>query len=336
MSLINVDKMADSQGGVLAPISSVMRNRIINGAMIIDQRNAGASVTPGGGATYLVDRFSYISTQASKVSAQQVSVTTNGFTKALKFTSLSAYSSMSSDYLFIAQKIEGFNIADLNWGTANAKSITISFVVNSSLTGTFGGALINSAGSMNYVFSYSIPVANTDTTVSVTIPGPTSGTWLTNNGEGIQVRWNLGSGSSYLGTAGSWGATNFMGPTGAVSVAGTNAATWQITGVQLEKGTQATSFEYRQYGQELALCQRYFYNSYTWIISNSTGVNGNQYANGFHPVQMRANPTYALQSGSWTTSTPSLDGSTPLSYRLGSASSFFSGPTALISFSAEL
>lgn len=297
-----------------------MKNRIINGDMRIDQRNAGASVTPAGGATYLVDRFSYISTQASKVSAQQVSIATNGFTSALKFTSLSSYSSLSTDYLFFAQKIEGYNVADLSWGTVNAKPITLSFVVNSSLTGTFGGALINSSGNMNYVFSYSIPVANTDTTISVTIPGPTSGTWLTNNGEGIQVRWNLGSGSNYLATANVWGATNLMGPTGAVSITGTSGATFYITGVQLEKGSTATSFDYRAYGTELVLCQRYFEKSYN--IDVAPGINTllgaafksgstNQYndlmVDGQFSVQKRATPTMTFYqqatgtAGVWNT-----------------------------------
>jgi len=259
--LINADIHSDSQGGVLAPISSVMRNRIINGQMQIDQRNAGASVTPANG-DYLVDRFAYYSTQASKLTSQQNagSVTPpTGFTKYLGFTSSSAYSVLASDYFVIQQKIEGFNVADLGWGTTNAKTITLSFQVYSSLTGTFGGALLNSASNRSYPFSYSIPVANTWTSISITIAGDTTGTWLTNNGIGITVTFALGAGSTYSGTAGAWATSGFIAsPTGATSVVGTNGATFYITGVQLEKGSSATGYEYRQYGQELALCQRYY------------------------------------------------------------------------------
>jgi hypothetical protein len=163
----------------------------------------------------------------------------------------------ATDYFSIKQSIEGFNIADLGWGTANAKSITLSFQVYSSLTGTFGGSLSNSGYSRSYPFTYSIPVANTWTTITLPINGDTSGTWLTNNGIGLTVEFGLGVGSTYSGTAGSWSGGAYDSATGATSVVGTNGATFYITGVQLEVGSSATGFEYRQYQQELALCQRY-------------------------------------------------------------------------------
>jgi hypothetical protein len=241
-----------------------MKNRIINGAMVIDQRNAGASVTIGAAATtYTLDRFLAYADQASKFSVQQNagSVTPPvGFTNYLGCTSLSAYSVGASEQFIIGQQIEGFNTADLGWGTANAKTVTLSFQVYSSLTGTFGGSIRNSAVNRVYPFSYSIPVANTWTTISITIAGDTSGTWVTNNGIGIRIVWSLGAGSSVSGTAGSWSANSYTSATGATSVVGTNGATFYITGVQLEVGTQATSFEYRQYGTELQLCQRYYQN----------------------------------------------------------------------------
>jgi len=134
----------------------------------------------------------------------------------------------------------------------------LSFQVYSSLTGTFGGTLRNSAGNYNYPFTYSIPVANTWTQISVTIAGPTSGSWVTNNGIGVNVGFALGVGSAYSGTAGAWSTNNYLSATGATSVVGTSGATFYITGVQLEVGSSATGFEYRQYGQELALCQRYY------------------------------------------------------------------------------
>jgi uncharacterized membrane protein len=235
------------------------KNRIINGAMMIDQRNAGASVTPTN-AQYLVDRWSANVSQASKFSAQQNagSVTPPaGFINYLGITSLSAYSITSTDTFGIRQRIEGLNIADLSWGTASAATVTLSFWVRSSLTGTFGGALQNSAGNRSYPFSYSISAANTWEQKSITIAGDTTGTWLTTSGIGVEVYFGLGVGSTYSGTAGAWSGSNLSSATGAVSVVGTNGATFYITGVQLEKGTQATSFDYRPYGTEEELCQRY-------------------------------------------------------------------------------
>jgi hypothetical protein len=239
------------------------KNRIINGAMVIDQRNAGASVTPTGGS-YTLDRWQVVASAASKFSIQQNagSVTPpTGFTNYLGATSLSAYTVGASEAFNVFQKIEGFNTSDLAWGTASASAVTLSFRVYSSLTGSFGGFLQNSASDRFYSFSYSISSANTWTTISVTISGDTTGTWLTTNGVGIRLGFSLGTGSSYSGSAGSWGSSLNYAPTGSVSVVGTNGATFYITGVQLEKGSTATSFDYRPYGTELALCQRYYQRS---------------------------------------------------------------------------
>jgi hypothetical protein len=236
------------------------KNRIINGAMVIDQRNAGASVTPADGA-YTLDRWQYGATQASKFTAQQNagSVTPpTGFKNYLGMTVASAVSVGAGDYFQVLQSIEGFNAADLGWGAAGASTVTLSFWVRSSLTGTFGGALTNSAFSRGYPFTYTISAANTWEQKTVTIAGDTSGTWLTTNGIGISVRFGLGVGSTYSGTAGSWAGSGYVSATGATSVVGTNGATFYITGVQLEKGSTATSFDYRPYGTELALCQRYY------------------------------------------------------------------------------
>jgi hypothetical protein len=228
--------------------------------MMIDQRNAGASVTPAGD-TYLLDRFCYFASQTSKFTWQQNkgSVTPPvGFSNYLGGSVAAAVTIGGSDYFGLFQSIEGYNIADLGFGTANAKTITISFQVYSSLTGTFGGALRNSAGSRTYPFTYTVSTANTWTTITLTIAGDTSGTWLTTNGTGLQIVFSLGIGSALSGTAGSWSGSNVYSATGATSVVGTSGATFYITGVQLEKGSTATSFDYRPYGTELALCQRYF------------------------------------------------------------------------------
>ena len=243
--------------GMVVPASSFLRNRIINGDMRIDQRNAGASVTPTN-AQYSVDRWKCVLTQASKYSIQRSTTAPAGYTNSLLVTSLSAYSVLTSDAFKIQQDIEGFNVADLGWGAAGAQSVTLSFWVRSSLTGTFGGQIVNAAASRAYPFTYSISSANTWEQKTVTIPGDTTGTWATGNTAGITVGFGLGYGASLSGTANAWNAGTALMPTGATSVVGTNAATWYITGVQLEAGTVATPFERRLYGQELALCQRYY------------------------------------------------------------------------------
>tara|TARA_R110000868_G_scaffold283553_1_gene543998 strand:+ start:1719 stop:2855 length:1137 start_codon:yes stop_codon:yes gene_type:complete len=236
------------------------RNRIINGAMVISQRNAGAAINPATDGSYPLDRWQLVSSQTSKFSVQQnaASVTPPvGFANYLGATSLSSYTVISTDSFAIQQKVEGFNIADLGWGTASAATVTLSFWVRSSLTGTFGGALSTGGYARAYPFSYTINAANTWEQKSITIAGDTSGTWPSNNTEGIRVAFSLGAGSARSGTAGAWVASSATNATGATSVVGTSGATFYITGVQLEKGSTATSFDYRPYGTELGLCQRY-------------------------------------------------------------------------------
>jgi len=266
-----------------------MKNRIINGAMVIDQRNAGASVTPTDGQ-YVIDRWYSRQTTASKYSIQQSSVAPVGFVNSMLATSLSAYSVGSGDVFTQSQQIEGYNVADLNWGTANAKTVTLSFWVRSSLTGTFGGALANSNADRSYPFTYTISVANTWEQKSITVTGDTTGTWLTTNGIGMRVWIGLGVGSTYSGTAGAWAGADYRSATGATSVVGTNGATFYITGVQLEVGSTATSFDYRPYGTELALCQRY-YEIGTASFGSRSGDNLFYGSMGYR-VTKRATPTF--------------------------------------------
>jgi hypothetical protein len=253
---------SDSSSLPAASSPYVLKNRIINGAMVIDQRNAGASVTITNTSTttYTLDRWAVYGSQASKFSVQQDAAAVTppvGFNDYLGVTSLSAYSIGSGDIYIIGQKIEGYNIADFAWGTANAKTITLSFWVRSSLTGTFGGTLSNNAFDRSYPFTYTISAANTWEQKTLTIAGDTTGTWLTTNGTGLTLWLGLGCGSSVSGTAGSWQAAGYYSATGAVSVVGTNGATFYITGVQLEQNTSATPFERRLYGMEFDLCRRY-------------------------------------------------------------------------------
>jgi hypothetical protein len=234
------------------------RNRIINGDMRIDQRNNGASVNMSSSVAYAIDRWWTFEDTDGTMTAQRSTVAPAGFTNSFLCTTTSADASLgATQRVMIGQRIEGFNVADLGWGTASAVSVTLSFKVRSSLTGTFGGVIKNANSTRSYPFTYTISAANTYEDKTVVIPGDTTGTWLTDNGTGLEVNFGLGVGSTFSGTAGAWAGADLNSATGAVSVVGTSGATFYITGVQLEAGSVATSFERRPYGTELALCQRY-------------------------------------------------------------------------------
>jgi hypothetical protein len=241
----------------LVPVTG-FKNRIINGAMVIDQRNAGAAVTTTG--TYPVDRFQNQITYGS-LSFQQSSTAPAGFKNSVAVTVTTGGTVSASDRNAFAQWIEGYNIADLDFGTASAKSVTLSFWVRSSLTGTFSGCLSNNVINRSFVFTYTISAANTWEQKTITIVGETTGTWQATTGQGLRVAFDLGTGTDRLtSTTNAWQNSDFRGATGAVQLSNTTGATWFVTGVQLEVGTVATSFDFRSYGTELALCQRYFIN----------------------------------------------------------------------------
>jgi len=299
--------VVDGTNGLTFPDSSQQynsyygfKNRIINGAMLIDQRYAGVETNPAISFNYYLDRWFVKSTVAGKFKVgQNAGAVTppSGFTKYLGITSLAATSLSGTEEYQVRQNIEGLNVTDLDWGTANAQTITLSFKVYSSLTGTFGGALRNATDVRSYPFSYSIPTANTWTTISITIAGDTSGTWATDNGIGIQVIFGLGVASARSGTAGAWAAATYSSSTGAVSVVGTSGATWYVTGVQLEKGSTATSFDYRPYGTEFNLCQRYYSALPDTGAQNGLGAgvcfsSTNFYFVAVYPVPMRTAPSF--------------------------------------------
>ena len=307
-------------GGTVSGASSNMfRNRIINGDMRIDQRNAGASISSG----WVVDRFTVDVSQSSKLTTQQNagSVTPPvGFKNYLGITSSSSYSVGSTDYFLASQRIEGYNFADLMWGTANAKTVTLSFWVRSSLTGTFGGSFRNADDSRSYVFSYTVNSSNTWEYKTITLTGDTSGTWNTTNGRGVNISFGVGIGSTYSGTAGSWSSSNYLSVTSATSVVGTNGATWYITGVQLEAGTAATPFEVRPFGLEFDLCKRY-YQTFGGNSSNERLGSCFNYGTAqarcpvlLAPV-MRATPTLTVSAGSdWSVESSSTVACTSVAF----------------------
>ena len=288
---VTVDGVAYPSAGSLSG-----RNRIINGDMRIDQRNAGGSVADMR-STYTLDRWVGRGQSGGGVqSCIQSSTAPAGFTRsALITTTTSATPSAGHPYRF-EQFVEGFNFADLAWGTANAQSITVSFWVRSSLTGTFGFSVSNSAANRSYVGQYTVNAANTFEYKTVTIAGDTSGTWLADNGIGVRLAFDTGSGSDSETTAGAWTAAFAVRSSGNVRLIATNGATFYITGVQLEAGTVATPFERRSYGQELALCQRYFFSArqgITAIANAGYGGGTVAFAGVVFPVPMRVAPTSA-------------------------------------------
>ena len=268
--------VAINGNNISADNSLGFRNRIINGDMGIDQRNAGAAVTVNSSPQFFsVDRWYGQGINSAGVFTLQRSTTApTGFVNSVVATVTTVDSSLASGDLYLfSQRVEGFNIADLGWGTANAKSVTLSFWVRSSVTGTFGGSFSNSATNRSYPFTYTINSANTYEYKTITVAGDTSGTWLTDNGIGIFLYWGLGVGTTYSGTAGAWSGSYFISATGATNLMANNGATWYITGAQLEVGSVATPFERRDYGRELMLCQRYYEKSYDISVTPGTNTN---------------------------------------------------------------
>jgi hypothetical protein len=291
---------------VQGDLGVMFKNRIINGNMVINQRGGTISASDSGW-TYGLDRWAaYQNIASSKFTIQQSSTAPTGFTNSLLATSSSAYSVGSGDFFGIRQPIEGFNTADLAWGTANAKTVTLSFWVRCSVTGTFAGFIQDSnAGTAQYPFTYTVNAANTFEYKTVTIVGPTIGSWQTNSNGGPAVVFNMGVGSSFFGTANVWTASAIYGVSGQTNLVATNGATWFLTGVQFEVGTQATTFTTAggSYGAELLLCYRYYYqlggdtayqsiNTVAWY----TAADAVGYFS--YPVTMRTAPSIA-KTGTW-------------------------------------
>ena len=317
MSQVNTNAIYDASGGQSAQLYGVsMRyggtnfvNRLINGGMVIDQRNAGASVTaPAGSTTYFTDRWSILESTDGAVTGQQVTTAPSGFSNSLLVTVTSTDSSLTTtQQTIIQQKIEGFNTADLSFGTASAAPVTLSFWVRCSVTGTFAGSFRNSANDRSYPFTYTISSANTWEQKTVTVSGDTTGTWIgSTNGIGLEVIFSLGAGPDRTGTANAWAGSNFVSATGATNLMATSGATFYLTGVQLEAGSVATPFERRPYGTELQLAQRYYQKSYNDSTTPGTattvgakwsgafGANDLYYQSVAFNQSMRASPTVRI------------------------------------------
>lgn len=347
-----------ADGSSIASGFTGFKNRIINGAMVIDQRNNGSSVTvtAGSPAIYAVDRTFINRTNgySNNATAQRVEDAPAGFNYSLKYTVGTGETPTGSMYSNIQHFIEGFNIADLGWGSANAKTVTLSFWVKISITGTFGFNLRSTNAGWSYASTFTYSSANTWQFVSVTIPGPTSGgtaVFAIDNSIGVGIFWDLGVGSNLTtSTLNSWQAVNILGTTGTTKINATSGATYQITGIQFEVGSSATSFEYRDYGNELNLCLRYYHyiggdtayqsvNNVVWYTS------GDAVGAFRHPVPMRTTPTIA-KSGSWATlggggsvgQTVSADQNGPKTTQLGfsSGSGGSSGQASVLRVSNDL
>jgi hypothetical protein len=288
------------------------KNRIINPQMQFDQRNAGAAVTAGSG--YTLDRWNVDRLWAgSTVTIQRSTTAPSGFTNSLLATVSTGASVASGSYFSIQQFMEGYNTADFALGTASASQFTLSFWVRSSVTGTFGVGFRNSAFDLSYWTTYTINAANTWEQKSVTIAAPTSGTFGTGNSYGLNTIFSLGCGSTSKATSNnSWNSGGKLGAIGQTDLIATTGATFYVTGVQLEKGTQATSFDYRDYGREFMLCQRYYQ---VGTISGAPSVAG--YAswafiqNVYFKVSMRTSPSIGYSGSVYypggTSFTPNAD-----------------------------
>jgi len=289
-----------------------LRNRIINGTMAIDQRNAGANVSLSSSENFVTDRYIVQTATGSGNIGAQSSTAPAGFVNSLRVRIGTGASPSSANLNSIFQVIEGTNCADLKWGTADARPVTLSFQVRSTVTGTFSGSLRNYAGNRSYPFTYTINSANTWENETITIAGDTAGSWNSNTSGGIIVFFDLGSGSNSQGTAGAWAAGDRRAATGSTQLVATSGAEFFITGVQLEEGLQQTPFEYRHFGTELALCQRYYQKTYdvgtvpgstfNWEYASpafaiGTGNFGMPCGRSFL-VAMRATPTITTYDGS--------------------------------------
>ena len=277
------------------------RNIIINGGVTIHQR--GGTHTHSGSSSnyYGPDRFMHNCTGNGKTSIQQSTDAPNGFTNSLLITTTTQAATASSDIAYVGQYIEANNITQLGWGASGATTATLSFYAKSSLTGNFAVWTIFRDSTASNHFTFTINNANTWERKTITIPALTSGGVASGSGRGVSVQFDTGTGSARNGTAGTWSLdTNNLTESGTVKLTANASATLQVTGLQLEVGDTATSFEHRSFGEELSRCQRYYVKyagprRYPFI--NGAGANTQGFLNFQYPVKMRAAPTVTFGAG---------------------------------------
>ncbi len=299
---LNVDSVVSSDGTTSGGLYG-FKNRIINGAMVISQR--GTSFATPADNSYTLDRWFTNTSGGGVYSVAQSSDAPTGFTNSTLITVTTADASIaSSDYYIFTQRIEGYNVADLAYGSASASPITVSFWVKSSVTGAYGVSVLGyNASYRTYVSTVTINSANTWEYKSFTVSGDTASVIRTNSNWGLGLAFDLGCGSGFNTSAGSWTSGEKYGTSGSTKLISTNGATLQISGIQLEKGNTATSFDYRPYGTELSLCQRYYY-GWTQGYANepvAVGQNYNTtdcYAIIYLKVPMRTQPNSTVTAGS--------------------------------------
>ena len=305
---INADLMTTSDGVSSSGLYG-FKNRIINGNMTISQRNGTTATSVSGNDIYTIDRYKGWANGGGVFSVTQSTTAPTGFANSALITVTTADSSIAAgDNYRFAQVIEGYNIADFGFGASGASTVTLSFWVRSSVTGTFGGSFYSSPATRSYVFNYTISSANTWTYITTTATGDTSGSWNNTNGQGLTIYFDMGSGSNYENATGSWVGSEKFRTSGNATLISTNAATWYVTGIQVEKGSTATSFDYRPFTTELQLCQRYFATTYNTgvavgAVSNLGALYRTLDATQSYsslmwslPVKMRATPTSTIYS----------------------------------------
>ena len=269
-------------------------NYIINGGCVVDQRNSGSAVTSG----FAIDRTQIEGFDGGGTgTGQRVTDSPSGFTHSLKITVTGTDTSLAaSDFYTLRHIIEGQNIAHLGFGASGGTSVTLSFFVKSSVTGTFCASLGNGTNNRTMPKEYTISSADTWEKKTLTFPADTTGTWGTDNGRGFSIRWCMGVGSTRQGTADTYNDSEAHGTANQTNLFATNGATFQITGLKLESGTIATDFEHSSFGQELALCQRYYFNvkgdDDKHVAVGFSAGGGFCLFNFYFPVPMRATPTY--------------------------------------------
>ena len=279
-------------------VSAGRKNMVINGDIRISQRygTTATTITSGG---FVIDRYRCEDNTDASTTHQQVTDAPPGFHNSLKVTVTGTDTSVAAgDFHYFRNIIEGYDISHLNWGSSNAKTVTLSFWVKSSVVGDHGASLWNNAFDRSFPFHYTINNPDTWEYKSITVPGCPDGTWESGTSRGINIGFVQSVGSTYQGPPGQWNSAGDVGPTNHVNLTATNGATWYITGIQLEVGRNATDFEHRPYAEELALCQRYFYingGEEHDIISQAFSPHTTEIAVAWpHPTEMRAAPTVTV------------------------------------------